>query len=53
MSKNKVKNKCPFCGNIVERSAEYFNGFCSCGAKYYPEDKIWLNRKTGEERKDD
>lgn len=46
----KLKNKCPFCGKIVERYS-YCNGFCNCGAKYYPNDKVWLNRKTGETRK--
>ena len=46
-----VKNKCPFCGKIVEHT-ENCNGFCLCGAKYYSEDKIWLNRKTGERVKE-
>ena len=42
------KNKCPFCGNKVKRRFEICNGFCSCGAKYYALEKIWLNRNTGE-----
>lgn len=43
-----IKNKCPFCGEIVERRFEECNGFCKCGAKYYFNTKEWLNRKTGE-----
>ena len=39
---------CPFCGNKVNRLYDICNGFCSCGAKYYVRDKMWLNRKTGE-----
>lgn len=44
------ENKCPFCGAMVKHT-EIGNGFCSCGAKYYSEDRVWLNRKTGEEVK--
>lgn len=49
----KIINKCPFCGEIVERVYAVCNGFCKCGAKYYSRDKTWLNRKTGEEIKED
>lgn len=48
---NRPENKCPFCGDIVERFAEICNGFCSCGAKYYPNEKMWYSRRTGEKRK--
>ena len=48
-----LRNKCPFCGAIVTRHNKIVNGFCNCGAKFYPRDGVWLNRKTGEERKDE
>lgn len=44
---NKIKHQCPFCGEWVEHY-EGCNGFCECFAKYYSQQKIWLNRKTGE-----
>lgn len=50
---NKITNTCPFCGSCVKRRFEQVNGFCSCGAKYYFMDKLWLNRKTGETIKED
>ena len=46
----RIKHQCPFCGEWVEHY-ESCNGFCKCWAKYYTQDKIWLNRKTGETRK--
>ena len=39
---------CPFCGMVCENH-KGGNLFCNCWAKYYWEDKVWLNRKTGEE----
>lgn len=47
---NKIKHKCPFCGELVEHY-KICNGLCKCGAKYYTNNKLWLNRKTGEVRK--
>lgn len=49
----KVKNKCPFCGRIVERMRETSNGFCECSAKYYPEENVWYSRELKEEREGD
>ena len=49
----KIKNKCPFCGETVERLFEMCNGFCKCGAKYYFLEKVWLDRNTGEEIKEE
>ena len=46
----RIKRQCPFCGEWVEYY-EDCNGFCKCFAKYYSQDKVWLNRKTGETRK--
>ena len=46
--RNRYSKVCPFCGATCE-SFEGSNLFCSCWAKYYWEDKVWLNRKTGEE----
>lgn len=49
MSKdNRYQKECPFCHSICE-SHEGANLFCSCNAKYYYWDKVWLNRNTGEE----
>ena len=44
------KNKCPFCGKIVERRTETANGFCNCSAKYYPDVNMWYSRNLKEER---
>jgi hypothetical protein len=49
----KVKNKCPFCGRLVERMRETSNGFCECSAKYYPEENVWYSRELKEEREGD
>ena len=49
----KIKNKCPFCGKTVKRLIKECNGFCECGAKYYFQDKIWLDRNTGEKIKEE
>lgn len=46
-----IKHQCPFCGEWVKHY-DICNGFCSCSAKYYSHNKVWLNRKTGETRKD-
>lgn len=46
----RIKHQCPFCGEWVEHY-EICNGFCSCFAKYYSRDDVWLNRKTNETRK--
>lgn len=40
---------CPFCNTTNYGLYHTHNLFCSCGAKYYAKDKIWLNRTTGEE----
>lgn len=45
----RIKHQCPFCGEWVEHNWEC-NGFCKCFAKYYSQDQVWLNRKTGETR---
>lgn len=46
--RNRYKKVCPFCKSVCE-SFEGSNLFCKCNAKYYWEDKVWLNRNTGEE----
>ena len=46
--RNRYQRKCPWCGEICE-AYEGNNLFCKCFAKFYWEDKVWLNRKTGEE----
>ena len=46
--RNRYKKVCPFCKSVCE-SFEGGNLFCNCSAKYYWEDKVWLNRNTGEE----
>lgn len=38
---------CPFCG-VVHEFKPWLNIICTCGAKYYFMDKLWLDRKTGE-----
>lgn len=52
MSKEKRIRICPFCGSICEGSM-YINLLCECGAKYYCQSDIWLDRKTGKEVKGD
>ena len=44
----RYKRKCPWCGEVCE-GYEGNNLFCRCFAKFYWEDKVWLNRNTGEE----
>lgn len=44
-----VKHRCPFCGEWIKHN-RFCNGFCTCSAKYYSQDQVWLNRKTGETR---
>ena len=46
--RRRYKKVCPFCGANCE-NFEGSNLFCNCSAKYYWEDKVWLNRKTGKE----
>ena len=46
--RKRYKKVCPFCGATCE-NFEGSNLFCNCWAKYYWVDKVWLNRKTGEE----
>lgn len=43
---NRIKHQCPFCNEWVEHY-ESCNGFCKCSAKYYSQQNVWLNRKTG------
>lgn len=50
MGNNKVE--CPFCGMEHERRNKLLNVICNCGCKYYAWADIWLNRKTGEYRKE-
>ena len=45
---NEIFRECPFCG-AVNGTRSYLNTVClSCNSKYYPNDRLWLNRKTGE-----
>ena len=48
----KLTIKCLFCGETIEYW-ENCNGFCQCFAKYYSNDKLWFNRKTGETLKEE
>lgn len=45
---HRYKKECPFCHSICEG---FIGGnlFCRCNAKYYYEDKVWLDRNTGKE----
>ena len=45
---HRYKKECPFCHSICESSIGG-NLFCRCNAKYYYEDKVWLDRNTGKE----
>ena len=49
--KRTYKKVCPFCNAVCENIAGG-NLFCKCNAKYYWDDKVWLNRKTGERVKE-
>ena len=43
-----ILRECPFCGS-VNGTRSYLNTVCYyCNAKYYPNDRLWLNRETGE-----
>ena len=42
----KLRHQCPFCGEYVEH-LRFCNGFCSCFAKYYTGDNLWLDRNSG------
>lgn len=45
---DEIFRECPFCG-AVNGTRSYLNTIClGCNAKYYPNDKLWLNRETGE-----
>ena len=52
MSKEKQIKTCPFCSSTCE-GGKYINLICKCGAKYYVQSDIWLDRKTGKEIKGD
>jgi hypothetical protein len=45
MELKRYKRKCPFCGEICE-GTPIVNLICKCGAKYYYESDIWLERKN-------
>lgn len=51
-NRERYQRKCPFCGEICE-GTHLVNLICKCGAKYYYESDIWLDRKTGKEVKGD
>ena len=38
---------CPVCGKVHEIKHPLINIICDCGAKYYGNCEIWLDRKTG------
>lgn len=40
------KITCPFCGK-EHKQRSHINVICSCGAKFYYRDLLWLNRKNG------
>lgn len=42
---------CPFCKR-KHFTRPYLNILCHCGAKFYMNDRTWLNRKTGEKIKE-
>ena len=43
-----IFRECPFCG-AVNGTRSYLNTIClGCNSKYYPNDRLWLNRETGE-----
>lgn len=44
MSREKQIKTCPFCGSICEGNM-FLNLICKCGAKYYVQSDIWLDRK--------
>lgn len=44
------KRQCPFCKEI-RAGTPLVNLICKCGAKYYYDSDIWLDRKTGKEVK--
>lgn len=47
-STDEIFRECPFCG-AVNGTRSYLNTVClGCNAKYYPNDRFWLNRGTGE-----
>ena len=46
LNRERYKRKCPFCGEICE-GTPLVNLLCKCGAKYYYESDIWLERKAG------
>lgn len=45
---NEIFRECPFCG-AVNGTRSYLNTIClGCNAKYYPTERFWLDRGTGE-----
>mgnify|MGYP003510113130 CR=1 FL=1 len=52
LNAERYQRKCPFCGEICE-GTPLVNLICKCGAKYYYESDIWLDRKTGKEVRGD
>ena len=50
--KEKYTKTCPFC-NRENTNFVGGNLYCDCNAKYYYYDKVWLNRNTGEEIRDE
>ena len=44
LNRERYQRKCPFCGEICE-GTPLVNLICKCGAKYYYESDIWLERK--------
>lgn len=49
---HRYKKECPFCHSTYE-SFIGCNLFCRCNAKYYYQDKVWLDRNTGKVIYDD
>ena len=45
---NEIFRECPFCG-ADNGTRSFLNTVClGCSSKYYPNDRLWLNRETGE-----
>lgn len=47
----KYQRTCPFCHQLCQ-GFEGNNLFCGCNSKFYWYYKLWLNRNTGEEKKE-
>lgn len=50
LNEKRYKRQCPFCKRFVEGTYPR-NAFCECGAKYYGESDIWLDRERKKEVK--